>query len=524
MRRKYNVCKVVLTLVLVVLAFLSTYTSSIIYATSDIAVSDADSIAKARTLYDKFVKYVDPNWLVVSETDFMNDYICNQSQEKLQYIKSTAQDIVKDKTTQVEKISAVAEYLAQNIYYDYDALAQWGITSTTNYLPYDILKNEYTVCSGYAHTFQALMQALAIPCVCVESNNHEFNAVYTGERWMLLDTTWMSNNTYKEGIKTKGEMDYEWYDFTIDQAVSDYYHIILDMEYNITSTEVIKVSKNCKTYKFTIPEGIKSIGYYAFVGCDGIQNIEIPNSVTSIGEAAFLSCKGITSIKIPNSVVSIGNKAFYYCTGITSIDLPNSVTSIGDFAFPAGIQINRIGFVTKNFKAKQVGYNSISLRWSKTAEAQGYEVYRAVSKNGEYSFIQSTKKVAFTDTYLKTGKTYYYKIRPYVNVGSVREYGQYSNVISGKTVPGVPLRLTVKKSSSQKAKITWNLVKGASGYEIKYSKANTKKFKRLTQSKGNYYTAKLKSKTKYYFKVRAYRKVGTKKVYGKWSVVKKISM
>ena len=68
-----------------------------------------------------------------------------------------------------------------------------------------------------------------------------------------------------------------------------------------------------------IPDGITSIGNYAFYDCSGLTSIEIPNSVTSIGGSAFAYCSGLTSIEIPNSVTSIGSYAFSGCDGLTSV-------------------------------------------------------------------------------------------------------------------------------------------------------------------------------------------------------------
>ena len=82
-----------------------------------------------------------------------------------------------------------------------------------------------------------------------------------------------------------------------------------------------------------IPDGVTSIGNYAFYGCSGLNSVTIPNSVTSIGNAAFDGCSGLTSVTIPNSVTSIGDYAFRSCSGLTSITIPNSVTSIGEGAF-----------------------------------------------------------------------------------------------------------------------------------------------------------------------------------------------
>ena len=85
----------------------------------------------------------------------------------------------------------------------------------------------------------------------------------------------------------------------------------------------------------TIPNGVTSIGEYAFYHCSGFTFVTIPNSVTSIGRWAFASCSGLTSVPIGNSVTSIGDYAFYQCSGLTSINIPNSVTSIGNCAFHA---------------------------------------------------------------------------------------------------------------------------------------------------------------------------------------------
>lgn len=77
-----------------------------------------------------------------------------------------------------------------------------------------------------------------------------------------------------------------------------------------------------------LPNGLTSIGQYAFSGCTRFTSMTIPNSVTTIGEHAFLHCTGLTSIMIPNSVTNIGEYAFCNCTGLTSINIPASMTRI----------------------------------------------------------------------------------------------------------------------------------------------------------------------------------------------------
>lgn len=89
---------------------------------------------------------------------------------------------------------------------------------------------------------------------------------------------------------------------------------------------------SCLT-SLTIPNSVTSIGDYAFLFCYGLTSVIIPNSVTSIGDQAFYGCSGLTTVTIPNSVTSIGNAAFASCTNMTSLTIGNSVSSIGGFAF-----------------------------------------------------------------------------------------------------------------------------------------------------------------------------------------------
>jgi len=61
---------------------------------------------------------------------------------------------------------------------------------------------------------------------------------------------------------------------------------------------------------YIIPEGVVSIGDYAFAYCYYFDTIVIPNSVASIGEGAFQNCEQLETVVIPDSVTFIGDGAF----------------------------------------------------------------------------------------------------------------------------------------------------------------------------------------------------------------------
>ena len=119
------------------------------------------------------------------------------------------------------------------------------------------------------------------------------------------------------------EIDGEAFAWCLGLADADGFIIVRDVLYDYCGN----------ASEVEIPDGVTSIGDWAFYGRYRLTSVVIPDSVTNIGEYAFYGCDSLTSVVIPDSVTNIGEYAFYGCDSLTSVVIPDSVTSIGEGAF-----------------------------------------------------------------------------------------------------------------------------------------------------------------------------------------------
>lgn len=170
-------------------------------------------------------------------------------------------------------------------------------------------------------------------------------------------------------------------------------------------------------------------------------------------------------------------------------------------------------------KAAKNAAKSITLAWNKADGAEGYRVYRYNSGKKNYALVGSTKTTGYTDKKLKAGTVYQYKVCAYATQNGKEVNGELSAALKTASAPAKTTGVKVKKSG----KISWKKTAGASGYEIYFAKNNGKKFKKTaTVKNGKKVSCKLKKAAKGKYKVRAYKTVSGKKIYGAFSAAKKL--
>lgn len=145
-----------------------------------------DNIAKYREVKDKTI----------------GKFIRNLTDEEKTMINNLATEITKGINDEYDKVYAIANWVSDNIYYDYDSY----LSNDYSDCPTDaigVLEAKRTVCQGYSVLTNTLLDSIGIPSVLVRGSvpgeGHAWNEAYVNGRWIIFDTTWNSENEYRNG-------------------------------------------------------------------------------------------------------------------------------------------------------------------------------------------------------------------------------------------------------------------------------------------------------------------------------------
>ena len=184
--------------------------------------------------------------------------------------------------------------------------------------------------------------------------------------------------------------------------------------------------------------------------------------------------------------------------------------------------------------AKAVSATSVTVQWKAYENAEKYLVYRRESGKGFFTKLADVTGLSYTDTTAKANTSYYYTVKAASKKWGSEVYSQYDTNVLVQTpeenaTPKKPAKpsLTVKAGRKQ-AVLTWKKVSLASGYQVYRASSKNGKYSLVTTiKKGSTVSCtnkKLTTGKTYYYKVRAYRTVGGKKVYGAYSSVKAVKI
>ena len=212
-----------------------------------------------------------------------------------------------------------------------------------------------------------------------------------------------------------------------------------------------------------------------------------------------------------------GHYDFWQCSSSGTVDGIKGKVDM-DFWYIPETELDQ---VVLNVSGTSTG--SVNLKWTRDEEAIGYELYRK-KDNNEFTLINTFEGndiVSYNDEGLSSGTIYSYKVRPvYQNEDGTIVYGEFSNAKKGITVVA-KASLSKKEASFDAIKLSWKKVTGANGYQLQKYNSSTGKYttlKTITSGSTLQYTNEnLNANTTYKYRIRAYKTVNGKKVYGKYS-------
>lgn len=135
-----------------------------------------------------------------------------------------------------------------------------------------------------------------------------------------------------------------------------------------------------------LPNGITSIGNYAFYGCSNasLTSITIPSSVETIGVRAFQGCHSLTAVTIPSGVTEIGERAFNGLWAVETINvLATTPPTLGEAAMNTNTEVETFKITVPDANAQAYADAWVEY-WLKLYKATSGEHVPAPNVGGDF--------------------------------------------------------------------------------------------------------------------------------------------
>ena len=306
----------------------------------------------------------------------------------------------------------------------------------------------------------------------------------------------LTNVTIPDGVTSIGDAAFAGSTTSINVSRENKNYCSVDGGlYNKQKTTILHPGK-IQNGTFRIPDGVTSIGDYAFDGYRSLTNVTIPDSVTNICYGAFLDCIKLTDVYYDGTAsdwakitIEEGNEPLTNATLHCAKSAPTA-------------PVVRIGNSASSGKPM--------LTWNAVEGATSYRIYRSTSKGSGYSLLGTVTATSYTNTGAKAGTTYYYRVKACNDAGM----SPYSNIVSGQVKSVTPkLSAPVVKignsAASGKPMLTWNAVSGATSYKVYRATSQNGTYSLLgTVTATSYTNTGAKAGVTYYYKVKAVNSAG----------------
>jgi len=303
-----------------------------------------------------------------------------------------------------------------------------------------------------------------------------YRSTAKGSGYSLLGTTTATSYT-NTGAKA-GTTYYYRVKACNDAGLSPYSNIVSGQVKSVTpkpSAPVVKIGHSASSGKPMLTWNAVS----------GATSYKVYRATSQNGTYSLLGT--VTATSYTNTGAKAGTTYYYKV---------KAVNSAGESAY-SNVVSGRATVTTLT-----MGHSSTSgkpqLTWKAVSGAASYKVYRATTKNGAYSVINTTKALTYTNVGAALGTTYYYKVEALNASG--KSLG-FSAVVEGKVAPVLAVGYS---SVSGKPQLTWKAVPGATEYQVYRSTQQNSGYSKInTTTATSYVNTGAKAGTTYYYRIVA---------------------
>lgn len=365
-----------------------------------------------------------------------------------------------DQTTPYMKIRKIYDYICRTVTYDDEHVNDPAYIR--QFTAYGAIIDKTAVCQGYSLLLYRMLMEAEIENRMIPSQCHIWNLVYLRGSYYNVDATWdaeCDQSGYEWFLK--GSSSFEQNEEHIrenNEMFGDYNSAEFKELYPASQTDYVVQPSDTRDCTHTwsawetvlkadcMAEGVRG---RACTNC-GLEEYELTAKASH--KWKYTSNKNNTHT-MKCSVCGTSKSA--KCTFTDHI-----CTKCKGRQVLSKAKISRIS---------SAGYNKLKITWRKVTGASGYDVQYL--KGGTWKTIKTASGTSYTHTGnsaypIKTGMTYYYRVRAYYTLNGKNVYGAYSTKEGGKAVPARPELVSVTPKSYNQITLQWKKAAGAAAYII----------------------------------------------------------
>ena len=297
-----------------------------------------------------------------------------------------------------------------------------------------------------------------------------------------------------------------------------------------TYKEYVKAGVNATTLKATATGSIKTetITVKWTNSSDfGITYYKVYRSTTG-KDGSFSKVAEVTTKSYVDKKATVGKTYYYKVIGYREVAGSTYKTKTSNIV-SAKIKKVTAAQVKETPMYGRTNYvnKGLKVMWtSPNIKVDGYEIFRSTTgKAGSYKLVKTTKTTvrSWTNTGLKVGKRYYYKVRGYKLVNGKKVYTKFSSpgyryVLAGRDAELASAIVRANAITAKSAvkvnngiKVTWSKDANikCNKYEVWRATSKNGTYTKIATTKNKYYTDKnAKAGKTYYYKIKGFRVFG----------------